>query len=853
MTPRILSAATAMLVAATAFATPCGAQADRLELLYDSAYFNWDAGDYPLALRQLQRLLESPASDSFLPRAAELTGEVYVTVELAPDGRALRWSADGRTAAFESGTGTDRTSHVFQLTGDGVRRVAEVNGFALALSPDGERAAYLALADGGALEAELAALDARAQAENMSNQVRNRERLLIEGRHARLIVLDLASAGSREVASPPLTKLSLAFGADSQTLYVEAAAPGQTDGTDIYVFAEGQTARPLTEGPGIKSNPRLVPGGRHLTHTLPSVGSGTAGARFALISLAEARSDILEGASPTFSADGGTMAFLTAEGGETRLAVATLTDGGPRDLRTIVTSLPPTNPTVSPDGRTIAMQGMPFNDWEIYTIGVDGQNETRITRDIQHDILPQWLGSDRLFAVVGESRHRRSFMYGIADQQSARLHHNNSLRTVAPEYEWAVSPDGSRILIVADRDGNTISPERGVYLMDLTKPVPRGEVQARLATNLAAELHLRERGATAFAPIADAVRDATAEVATGRIYSYAHAVYQFDSKNITQPGNLKAIEYYDRMLRSFGYEPELQWYEPRPGIRSANIVATLRGTVNPELIYIVSSHFDSVERGPGADDNSSGSTALLEAARVLANRPQSATIRFAWLTGEESGLLGAREFVRRAVESGDHLVGVLNNDMVGWSGNHRLDNTIRYSNDGIRDIQHAAAQQFTDLITYDARYYRSTDAGVFYEQYGDIVGGIGSYPILSSPYYHQPNDILSNINQPLVAEVSKTTVATIMLLASSPSRPTGLQARRNGGNVELTWDPSPEMGVNSYIVAYRGPGDMQPRTVTVEAPRATLPDVPAGSTLEVKAVGPLGMRSWDWARLEIDR
>ena len=84
---------------------------------------------------------------------------------------------------------------------------------------------------------------------------------------------------------------------------------------------------------------------------------------------------------------------------------------------------------------------------------------------------------------------------------------------------------------------------------------------------------------------------------------------------------------------------------------------------------------------------------------------------------------------------------------------------------------------FTNLITYDALYYKSTDAAAYYEAYGDIVGGIGSYPVLGNPHYHQPHDVLETINHQLVTEVAKTTAATLMLLASSPSRLTGLKAR----------------------------------------------------------------------------
>ena len=132
--------------------------------------------------------------------------------------------------------------------------------------------------------------------------------------------------------------------------------------------------------------------------------------------------------------------------------------------------------------------------------------------------------------------------------------------------------------------------------------------------------------------------------------------------------------------------------------------------------------------------------------------------------------------------------------MIGWANDDRLDNTIRYSNPGIRDIQHGAAIQFTNLITYDALYYKSTDAAAYYEAYGDIVGGIGSYPVLGNPHYHQPHDLLEGINHQLVAEVGKTTAATLMLLASSPSRIGGLQSAASAHGASLSWTPSPETG-----------------------------------------------------------
>jgi hypothetical protein len=228
-----------------------------------------------------------------------------------------------------------------------------------------------------------------------------------------------------------------------------------------------------------------------------------------------------------------------------------------------------------------------------------------------------------------------------------------------------------------------------------------------------------------------------------------------------------------------------------------------------------------------------------------------ATIEIALFTGEESGLLGSREYVRRALESGKKLVGALNNDMVGFAEDHRLDNTIRYSNAGIRDLQHGAAILFSEMVTHDAEYYKSTDAAAYYDAYGDIVGGIGSYPILASPHYHQSHDVLETINHKLVTEVAKMSTASVMLLASSPSRLGGLEVARQGDQVQVTWDPAVESDVMGYRVAYGPEENPFERVVDVDQSSATLEGLPDGAVISVKAVNEKGMEGWDWARIQL--
>jgi hypothetical protein len=190
--------------------------------------------------------------------------------------------------------------------------------------------------------------------------------------------------------------------------------------------------------------------------------------------------------------------------------------------------------------------------------------------------------------------------------------------------------------------------------------------------------------------------------------------------------------------------------------------------------------------------------------------------------------------------------------MVGWANDFRLDNTIRYSNPGIRDVQHAAAIQFTKLITYDALYYKGTDAAAYYEAFGDIVGGIGSYPVLSSPHYHQSHDVLENMNHELITEVAKTTAATLALLASSPSRVTKLEADPIAqGAATLRWNASPEKDIASYVVSY-GPADKpDAQQVKSAKPVVTLKGVAPGTVVTVKAVNAKGLESWDAARVTL--
>jgi len=100
-----------------------------------------------------------------------------------------------------------------------------------------------------------------------------------------------------------------------------------------------------------------------------------------------------------------------------------------------------------------------------------------------------------------------------------------------------------------------------------------------------------------------------------------------------------------------------------------NVLAELPGK-NDDNVVMVGAHLDSVQQGPGIQDNGSGSAAILETAIQMKNVKPVNTVRFAWWGAEESGLIGSTQYVAGLnQEEQDRIALYLNFDMIG-SPNH---------------------------------------------------------------------------------------------------------------------------------------------------------------------------------------
>ena len=131
-------------------------------------------------------------------------------------------------------------------------------------------------------------------------------------------------------------------------------------------------------------------------------------------------------------------------------------------------------------------------------------------------------------------------------------------------------------------------------------------------------------------------------------------------------------------------------------ISLGNTVATLKGTdPNDHRIFIISGHLDSrrtdvldgTKDAPGANDDGSGSAAVLECARVMSKHSFPATIIFVTVSGEEQGLLGSTYMARKARVENWNIEAVLNNDIMGSNNSNEtniINNTqVRVFSEGL--------------------------------------------------------------------------------------------------------------------------------------------------------------------------
>jgi len=238
----------------------------------------------------------------------------------------------------------------------------------------------------------------------------------------------------------------------------------------------------------------------------------------------------------------------------------------------------------------------------------------------------------------------------------------------------------------------------------------------------------------------------------------------------------KAAQYLYEHYQNLGLQVEYHTYYS--GWR--NVVATLPGRIHPEQIYLITSHYDSTSDSPylyapGADDNASGTAAVMVAADILSQYEFEATIRFINFSGEEQGLYGSQAYAHDAAQRGDDIRGVINLDMIAWDSKWGPDVDLHA---GTMASSIALANFFSDTIhTYDLNLIPEilttnalglSDHAPFWDQgYPALLGIEDYYPNQHdfSTYYHTIGDRLSTLNQGYFTAFAQAAIGTLARLA----------------------------------------------------------------------------------------
>ena len=293
------------------------------------------------------------------------------------------------------------------------------------------------------------------------------------------------------------------------------------------------------------------------------------------------------------------------------------------------------------------------------------------------------------------------------------------------------------------------------------------------------------------------------------------------------------------------------------GAEIVNVVATLPGSdpASVDRVYVVSGHYDSRSLGimdldtpaPGANDDGSGTVAVLELARVMAGYEFDATLVFMAVAAEEQGLHGAKHWADTAQAAGTRVDGMLTMDIVGNSHDehgNRDASHVRLFAEGVPPLDPLPAEVLAQLRTGGEndfptrqlarsiketaeRYVDDFEIRIIYRKDRYLRGGDHS-PFLAAGFpavrFTEPREVFARQHQDVrvengvqygdlpefvdaeyLAQVTRANAAALANLARAPAAPTGVQIEAVAltNDSTLRWQRGSEPDLAGYRIVWR--------------------------------------------------
>lgn len=257
-----------------------------------------------------------------------------------------------------------------------------------------------------------------------------------------------------------------------------------------------------------------------------------------------------------------------------------------------------------------------------------------------------------------------------------------------------------------------------------------------------------------------------------------------DSRHYLQPGNEKAFQFLKNRIHDYGYSTDSLVFSTT----GKNLLGIKKGELYPKRVVIIGAHYDNLPNGeiaPGADDNASGVSAVLEAARVLKDISLPYTVIFAFWDEEERGLLGSKAYVNAFSRDNDSLIGYINLDMIAWDDN--LDNNVELH---VRNVSNSL-NLASSMIDINSQYHiglqvqvinpgsGDSDYASFWNHQFPAVGLNEEYMGTDfNPYWHTAYDNVDFFNFKYFHKISQLAIASLAKYASDTSFSVGISENK---------------------------------------------------------------------------
>ncbi|UJF29250.1 M28 family peptidase [Kaistella sp. 97-N-M2] len=275
-----------------------------------------------------------------------------------------------------------------------------------------------------------------------------------------------------------------------------------------------------------------------------------------------------------------------------------------------------------------------------------------------------------------------------------------------------------------------------------------------------------------------AYQDRANQITQTNINTYLTEFASYGVKKTGSVANANALAWLKNKYASFGYTASQIVEDPWTGggYTSKNLVITKTGTLYPTKFVIVCGHFDTIA-GPGVNDNGSGTSIILEIARILKDVPTDYSIKFINFSGEEQGLYGSQHYVQNVVNATTPKMDikvVFNIDEVGGVAGMVNDTVFcdrdQSSPSSNNSASQAITQQLANCVGLYSPLFTEFDPAyasdyVPFQQNGEIITGFYEHNI--SNYPHTANDTYVNMDPVYVFNVGKAALGAVQHFAGA--------------------------------------------------------------------------------------